>query len=96
MEQAETALKNFNQTVFFVVSENLNATDNGMVVGFTEFSDQDPVTQLSLYELIRYTTSTKSTLPKAARRMRELLAFSSTAPSAVNWRVSGRMTPVSL
>ena len=95
MNQAEKALHNFNQTAFFVVSENLNASANGMVVGFTEFSDQDPDSQLDPYQLIKFINNTKNTLPKTARHLRKLLASSSNPPAAVNWRTSGHMTAVS-
>ena len=91
--QATQALENFNQTIEYVVSQNLQAAANGMVVGFNQFSDQG-ITNLNSYQAVQLSPKNK-THPHAARRMRRLLA-STQPPSAVNWRDSGRMTPVSI
>ena len=90
--QATQALENFNETIEYVVSQNLQAATNGMVVGFNQFSDQG-TTNLNSYQAVHLGSKNK-THPHAVRRMRRLLA-STDPPSAVNWRDTGRMTPVS-
>ena len=88
--QSTSARTNFADSVNYVISQNLFAGDDGVVLGFNQISDQGLQT-LGSYLLVKLVHRNVTISPATAQR--KLLATA--PPTTWNWRDSGRMTPVS-